>query len=77
MTKPKLQFNDSEVRAKGLMAASLAQRGRIVIRLNAQIKNAETKAYMGLPGYSIVFNATSQKMVERAFDAIDAALKGL
>jgi hypothetical protein len=66
-----------EVRAQRLMDESVKLRGNISIRLNAQLQDPGRSLYVGLPGQSISFKATTPEMVERAFDAIEAALRRL
>jgi hypothetical protein len=59
------------------MDESVALNGLIRVRLNAQIQDPHAQSYKGMPGYSIVFKATTPLMVEEAFKAIVEALKKL
>lgn len=78
MENSQVQLNEStEGRTRRLMAESIAAKGVIRIRLNAQIQDPESQSYKGMPGYSIVFKARTPRMVEAAFAAIEEALKGL
>lgn len=78
MESPKVQLDESsETRTKRLMDESVAAKGVIRIRLNAQIQDPAAQSYKGMPGYSIVFKASSPEMVELAFTAIEEALKRL
>lgn len=79
MSPSKIQVSEAaaEARAQAIMAKSIEDQGTISIRLNAQVKDTEKGSYVGLPGQSITFKAKSPAMVEKAFDAIEEALKKL
>jgi hypothetical protein len=67
----------SEVRTQRIMAEAVAAKEQISVRLNAQIKDWHSNSYKGMPGYSIVFKVSSPAMVEKAFAAIEEALRSL
>lgn len=71
-----IQLNETDdARNRRIMEESMKAKGFIAIRLQAQIQDPQKSSYVGLPGYSLTFKASSSSMVDAAFDAIEAALK--